>query len=426
MTAINVNTTNISTSSTASNALMLLLKEDPRLVELKLTSFADTTSLLLCPSHHHQQQQQQQQQISTTCLSHNSNRGSSSSSSNSSINNNNSNTTIISPNEEAAFAFAAALMHEDSSPEISGWISPSIQNSGSDVQSRAKEALADVDRKLALVCGLSERLVRDCPEQVSESLLKLHGFRSTTTNDSTTKSSSHVEDRTATTSGNTHDIQDTTTTTPTAVRNGNVSNHHNNDNLIITLRNKCDRLTRQSQLMESIASRVETSIQKQYDKLRNCTMRLQRVLALSHTLKMAMQLQFEGKKILGCGLDILEDPQQQQQQQLLQQSGAAIPIAATPSTRSKALVDVDLRDLTRAASSVATMESLLADPELYGKVDGDSGSNAATEALNIVVAMKPEVSVSYQLNYRRVGYAFPLFLSLKLYRLHFVLPSSYA
>jgi hypothetical protein len=142
--------------------------------------------------------------------------------------------------------------------------------------------------------------------------------------------------------------------------------------------------------MESIASRVETSIQKQYDKLRNCTMRLQRVLALSHTLKMAMQLQFEGKKILGCGLDLLEDPQQQQQQQ---QSGASIPIAATPSARSKALVDVDLRDLTRAASSVATMESLLADPELYGKGDGDGGSNVATEPLNIVVAMKPEVSV---------------------------------
>jgi hypothetical protein len=386
MTAMNVNTANISTSSTASNALILLLKEDPRLIELKLTSFADTTSLLLCPSHHHQQQQQQeqqqplQQQISTTRLSHNSSRGSSSSPN--TYTNSNNNTTIISPNEEAAFAFAAALMHEDSSPEISGWISPSIQNSGSDVQSRAKEALADVDRKLALVSGLAERLVRDYPDQVSESLLKLHGFSTTTTTTANdfTKPSSHVEDRTS----STHDLLDTTTTTTPTFRNGS-SSHPNKDNLI-TLRAKCDRLTRQSQLMESIASRVETSIQKQYDKLRNCTMRLQRVLALSHTLKMAMQLQFEGKKILGCGLDLLEDPQQQQ-------SGASIPIAATPSARSKALVDVDLRDLTRAASSVATMESLLADPELYGKGDGDGGSNVATEPLNIVVAMKPEVSV---------------------------------
>lgn len=320
-------------SSTAFNALTLLLREDPRLLELNLTSFADTSALVLTS-------QQQQQQLQHNSLS--STRSSSS---------------IISPNEEAAFAFAAALMHEDSSPEISGWISPSIQNSGSDVQSRAKEALADVDRKLALVTGLAERLVRDHPEQVSEALLRLHGF---STKDSNTAS---LEDR--------HDME----------QHPAVGFSSRNNNLV-TLRAKCDRLSRQSHVMESIATRIESSIQKQYDKLRDCTTRLQRVLALSNTLKMAMRLQFEGKKILGCGIDlsILDDQQQ-----------------STVAVRSKALLDVDLRDLTRAASSVATMENLLADPELYGGAarsnsSADSDINSSTvEVLNIVNTMRPEV-----------------------------------
>ena len=311
-------TTAVSTSSSATaNALLLLLREDPRLLELNLTSFADTSPLLLSSS--------------SQLLSPGS---------------------IVSPNEEAAFAFAAALMHEDSSPEISGWISPSIQDSGSDVQSRAKEALADVDRKLALVSGLAERLVRDHPDQVSEKLLRLHGFSCTAS-----KNSSDAVDAGA---GDNTEQQSALT----------LASKSPNNNLV-ALRAKCDRLTRQSLVMESIANRVQLALQKQYDKLRDCTTRLQRVLALSSTLKMAMRLQFESKKILGCGinLSILED----------QQGTAA---------RSKALVDVDLRDLTRAASSVAVMETLLKDPELYG---GTSTNFNKVETLDIVNTMRPEV-----------------------------------
>jgi len=307
-------------SSTTANALSLLLREDPRLLELNLTSFADTSPLLLSSS--------------SQLLSPGS---------------------IVSPNEEAAFAFAAALMHEDSSPEISGWISPSIQDSGSDVQSRAKEALADVDRKLALVSGLAERLVRDHPDQVSEKLLRLHGFSCTAS-----KNSTEAVDAGA---GDDSEQQQQQSALTLASKSPN--------NNLVALRAKCDRLTRQSLVMESIANRVQLALQKQYDKLRDCTTRLQRVLALSSTLKMAMRLQFESKKILGCGinLSILED----------QQSTAA---------RSKALVDVDLRDLTRAASSVAVMETLLKDPELYG---GTSTNFNKVETLDIVNTMRPEV-----------------------------------
>jgi len=301
-----------STSSAAANALSLLLREDPRLAGYHLVSFAspDSSASKSAP------------------------------------------TSIVAPNEEAAFAFAASLMHDDTSREVSGWISPSIHESGSD-QSRAKEALAEVDRKLGLVTGLVDRLVRDHPDGVSETLLRLHGCSAIGSFVSEAVSSSSQPTDSDSTST---DLE----TSPISASNN-----------LVNLRAKCDRLTRQSHVMESVASRVLVSLQKQYDKLHACTTRLQRVLALSSTLKMAMRLQFESKKIMGCGIDL----------------NAIMMESSGGDARRSKMLDVDLRDLTRAASSVATMEMLLADPELYG---GEHAKKAG-ESVDIVNAMRPEV-----------------------------------
>ena len=68
--------------------------------------------------------------------------------------------------------------------------------------------------------------------------------------------------------------------------------------------------------------------------MESATTRLSRVLELSATLKMILRLQFEARK-LGSGLDL----------ESISQGGV-----------------IDLRDLTRAAASVAVMEDLLSHP----------------------------------------------------------------
>jgi hypothetical protein len=177
--------------------------------------------------------------------------------------------------EEASFSYAAALLSEEDTL---------------DHQQRAEEALGEVDRKLALVESLAERVSRTSPEAVAAPLLRLHGY---------VIESEDPEESPA----------PTTSTT------------------LIATRDRCDRLKRQGEVLEGVALRVESSLQRGLTRMDKATKRLDRVLSLSASLKMILRLQFEASKLDGFDLD-------------------------------------DLRDLTRAAASVAVVEDLLKKPEL--------------------------------------------------------------
>lgn len=91
---------------------------------------------------------------------------------------------------------------------------------------------------------------------------------------------------------------------------------------LLATRDRCHRLQRQSEVLEGVAKRVEGSLQRGLKRMETATSRLERVLQLSSSLKMILRLQFESQKLNGYVLE-------------------------------------DLRDLTRAAASVAVMEDLL-------------------------------------------------------------------
>ena len=77
--------------------------------------------------------------------------------------------------DDAAHSYAAALLHDDSL--IANSSTGLLGGTGSiQYRQRAAEALAEVDRKLALVESLSQRISRDAPEEVAGPLLRLHGF----------------------------------------------------------------------------------------------------------------------------------------------------------------------------------------------------------------------------------------------------------
>ena len=181
--------------------------------------------------------------------------------------------------EEAAFSYAAALLEEEDSK---------------DHQQRAKDALGEVERKFALVQSLAERVSRTSPEAVAGPILRLHGY---------SLEQDDQEGEVSSTSG-----ASTTTT-------------------LVATRDRCDRLKRQGEVLEGVANRVESSLQRALTRMDKATNRLERVLNLSACLKMILRLQFESSKLLGYDLE-------------------------------------DLRDLTRAAASVAVVEDLLAKPEL--------------------------------------------------------------
>lgn len=193
--------------------------------------------------------------------------------------------------EEAAFAYAAALLEETAGTKSH--------------QQLAEEALGEVDRKLTLVESLAERVSRTSPEAVAGSLLRLHGY---------TIAEEGKEEM---------------------VQVGNSST-------ILATRERCERLRRQGEVLEGVAVRVENSLQRGMAKMDKATKRLSRVLQLSATLKMILRLQFESSKLQGYILD-------------------------------------DLRDLTRAAASIATIEDLLSKPELK---DGPP--------IDVVEAVKPQ------------------------------------
>jgi hypothetical protein len=182
--------------------------------------------------------------------------------------------------EEAAFSYAASLLDTEDQHAI---------------QQKAKEALSEVERKLALVESLAERVSRTSPEAVAGPLLRLHGYES---------------------------------------EEGAMT--------LVATRERCDRLKRQGEVLEGVALRVESSLQRGLKRMDAATSRLARVLDLSATLKMILRLQFEASKLQGYDLE-------------------------------------DTRDLTRAAATVAVVKDLLDRPELQnGRID-------------VVEAMRPEL-----------------------------------
>ena len=180
--------------------------------------------------------------------------------------------------DEAAFSYAATLLQTEG---------------GGDVELRAVEALAEVDRKLMLVQSLAERVSRTSPDAVAGPLLHLHGYNLDEDNED-------------------HDDDDD---------DEKESTKQTNSTLLAT-RDRCHRLHRQSEGLEGVAKRVEGSLLRGLKRMETATSRLGRVLQLSSSLKMILRLQFESQKLKGYDLE-------------------------------------DLRDLTRAAASVAVMEDLL-------------------------------------------------------------------
>ena len=171
---------------------------------------------------------------------------------------------------------------------------------GGGVELRAVEALAEVDRKLMLVQSLAERVSRTSPDAVARPLLHLHGYDLDEENkDDENNYNDHDDD-----SGDEKEP-----TKPTG-------------STLLATRDRCHRLHRQSEGLEGVAKRVEGSLLRGLKRMETATSRLERVLQLSSSLKMILRLQFESQKLQGYDLE-------------------------------------DLRDLTRAAASVAVMEDLL-------------------------------------------------------------------
>lgn len=226
---------------------------------------------------------------------------------------------------EPAFAYAAALINADSYNADELW-SSSDSSLGGNVQQKAKDALSEVDRKLALVESLSERISREKPEHVAAPLLRLHGF------------SPFLEEQRDSSS--------------------NANGTGMSPGLTSTL-DKCDRIARQSQVLDSVANRVETTLERGLGRMNCATEKLERVLKTSQVLKMVMRLKFEAKKVLGSGLDF-----------------EALENASDDDVLHAA--HVDLRDLTRAAASVAVIEELLNHEDLKN------------QGIDIVEQMRPE------------------------------------
>ncbi|KAL7540572.1 hypothetical protein ACHAXR_012542 [Thalassiosira sp. AJA248-18] len=306
--------------SGAANALSFLLREDPLLIQHGLTSYGGLSS--------------EENDITTNTAS-------------ATKNNNHESSSLGSINQDnAAHSYAAALLH-DNSPATAANRSSSGQqqqhaaNSGSwmtssgEYRQRATEALAEVDRKLALVESLSQRISREAPEEVAGPLLRLHGFE-------LLPSSSVGEN-------------DEDNENAVGSKKGGNSSAAGAGGTLVTLtatRDKAERLQRQSQLLDTVAKRVESTLQRGVTRMESATTRLSRVLELSATLKMILRLQFEARKVLhsGSGLDLNNV--------------------------------VDLRDLTRAAASVAAMEELLAHPSL---TPGGGGGT-----IDVVENLRPE------------------------------------
>ena len=222
-----------------------------------------------------------------------------------------------------------------------------MTSSGGEYRQRATEALAEVDRKLALVESLSVRISREAPEMVAGPLLRSHGFE--------------LAIPTAEDKGGERERGKLEVAAPLPVADNRSAT------TLVASRDRAERIARQSQLLDAVARRVESTLLRGATRMESATSRLSRVLSLSATLKMMLRLQFEARKVLHAGVGL----------------GPA-GIVGGPSSSSSFGLDafVDLRDLTRAAASVAAMEGLLAHPSLTPENDDDgSGRIDAVERL---------------------------------------------
>ena len=311
-TTTDLSTTSTSVSSGAANALSLLLREDPLLIQHGLTSYRGTAaseSGIDDGAHENENNINNEQQPAS------------------------SSSTIINP-DDAAHSYAAALLHNNTTDNDTnnpaGWMT-----SSGEYRQRATEALAEVDRKLALVESLSQRISREAPEEVAGPLLRLHGFELVSEDCNSDVKENKKEEK-----------QQVTVTTLTATRD------------------KAERIKRQSQLLDTVAKRVESTLLRGVTRMESATTKLSRVLDLSATLKMILRLQFEARKVLSSsgsgGLDGKIDL-------------------------------VDLRDLTRAAASVAAMEELLSSPMLTPPTDDDDGNPNGGGTIDVVEKLRPEL-----------------------------------
>lgn len=195
-----------------------------------------------------------------------------------------------------------------------------LQSEGGAVDQRASEALAEVDRKLMLVQSLAERVSRTSPDAVAGPLLRLHGYDVEEGGEDIQEDEPEMMDETA------------KSASPGST--------------LLATRDRCHRLQRQSEVLEGVAKRVEGSLQRGLKRMETATSRLGRVLQLSSSLKMILRLQFESQKLKGYDLE-------------------------------------DLRDLTRAAASVAVMEDLFRqiskeqEPTVVQKMRPDAEATAA-------------------------------------------------
>ena len=192
---------------------------------------------------------------------------------------------------DVAFQYAAALLQ-----------SGGTGTSSASTTAAAAAALQDVERKLALVESLAVKLSRTSPEAVAGPFLRWHGYN-VEEGGETKKDTNNSAAAAAAAAG-------ATTTTLAAVRD------------------RADRLERQSTVLATVATRVESSLQRGVDRLQLATLRLERCLLLSQTLKRLLRLLFEWRKVQTYDLE-------------------------------------DVRDLQRAAASIAVLEDLLAQPEWH-------------------------------------------------------------
>lgn len=227
-------------------------------------------------------------------------------------------TKLIQPDDvDPVFQYAAALISSKNDIGSEDIRSPSISTNNSypisgvpDIQENANVALLDIDRKLNLVQKLADQITLEKPEYIAAPLMRLHGY--------TPYSEVDEEEE-----------------------NKSVLSH----GLFLQTLERCERLSRQASLLDSVADRVESTLVKGLDRISQSTLKLERVLQTSQVLKMIMRLQFETKKVIGSGIDF---------------------DALCSDNMYDVLTQVDLRDLTRVASSLAVMEELLRDPSLSG------------------------------------------------------------
>jgi hypothetical protein len=226
---------------------------------------------------------------------------------------------------EASFSYAADLLLDNNNH---------VERSVRDHQQQAEDALGEVDRKLALVESLAERVSRTSPEAVAGTLLRLHGHVIPT-----------IAEEDGDDDGNVNVEKNANEGGVGTFSSGSYNNSATTTTTLVATRERCDRLKRQGDVLEGVAARVEKSLTRGLTKMEIATNRLSRVLQLSATLKMILRLQFEASKLENFMLD-------------------------------------DLRDLTRAAASVAVIEDLLSKPEL------DQQKNSSS--IEIVEAIRPQ------------------------------------